>query len=118
MSGFSRRRPNRYNAVIDPSLKTDDRLDLLLNVKWTVKEFDCQLTRELSGLIDREADMMNRGRSKKSMEGLRRRIANQFLMFIESPQFNPDAKRFQKIDTGDDEAALGPEFAPKTATHL
>lgn len=104
-----------YNAVIDNSLNTEDRLDVLLNVKWTVKEFDCQLTRELAGLIDREADMLNRGRTKKSLEGLRRRISNQFLQFIESPQFNPEAARFQKIDVGDQ---VGPEVAPKTAKHL
>lgn len=104
-----------YNAILDNSLNTEDRLDVLLNVKWTVKEFDCQLTRELAGLIDREADMLNRGRTKKSLEGLRRRISNQFLQFIESPQFNPEAARFQKIDMGDH---LGPEFIPKTSTQL
>ena len=104
-----------YNAVIDNSLNSEQRLDVLLNVKWTVKEFDCQLTRELAGLIDREADMLNRGRSKKSLAGLRRRISNQFLQFIESPQFNPEAARFQKIDMG---GQVGPEFAPKTSTQL
>ena len=104
-----------YNAVTDYTHSVDARLDVLLNVKWTVKEFDCQLTRELTGLIDREADMLNRGRSKKSLEGLRRRIANQFLQFIESPQFNPEAARFQKIDVGD---SVGPEFAPKNMYQL
>lgn len=104
-----------YEAITDMTLRTDDRLDVLLNVKWTVKEFDCQLTRELAGLIDREADMLNRGRSKKSLEGLRRRISNQFLQFIESPQFNPEAARFQKIDMGDH---LDPEYQPKNFREL
>ncbi len=104
-----------YNAVIDPSLTTEARVDVLLNVKWTVKEFDCQLTRELAALIDREADMLHRGRGKKSLEGLRRRISNQFLQFIESPQFNPEAARFQKIDVGD---KLDPEFVPKNYRQL
>ena len=44
-------------------------LDVLLHVKWTVKEFDCNLTREMVDLIDREADMLNRGRPEKSFAG-------------------------------------------------
>lgn len=75
----------------------DERLDVLLHVKWTVKEFDCNLSREIVELIDREADMLNRGRNPKAMDGLRRRIANLFLQFIETPEFNPEATRYQII---------------------
>merc|ERR1712028_136689 len=80
-----------------PKLTIDERLDVLLHVKWTVKEFDCNLTREVVDLIDREADLLNRGRKEKLMEGLRRRTANLFLQFIETPEFNPEAMRFQKV---------------------
>lgn len=48
-----------------PLLTVDERLDVLLHVKWTVKEFDCDLTREVVDLIDREADLLNRGRNPK-----------------------------------------------------
>ena len=49
-------------------------LDLVFNIGLTrvcryVKEFDCNLTREIVELIDREADLLNRGRDPKSMEG-------------------------------------------------
>lgn len=50
-----------YNGLKLPYLSIDERLDLLLHTKWTVKEFDCNLTREIVDLIDREADMLNRG---------------------------------------------------------
>ena len=30
-----------------PLLTIDERLDVLLHVKWTVKEFDCNLTRDV-----------------------------------------------------------------------
>jgi len=50
-------------------LTVDERLDILLNTKWTVKEWDCNLTREIVELIDREADMLNRGRPEASLEG-------------------------------------------------
>jgi len=86
-----------YNGLRLPLLTVDERLDVLLHVKWTVKEFDCNLTRELVDLIDREADMLNRGRPEKSFAGLRRRVANLFLQFIETPEFNPEAMRFQKV---------------------
>lgn len=75
----------------------DERLDVLLHVKWTVKEFDCDLTREIVDLIDREADLLNRGRNAKVLEGLRKRISSLFLSFIETPEFNPEAARFQIV---------------------
>merc|ERR1719231_946715 len=53
--------------------------------------------KELMDLYDREADMLNRGRPEKSFAGLRRRVANLFLQFIETPEFNPEAMRFQKV---------------------
>jgi len=68
-----------YNGLRLPFLSTDERLDVLLHTKWTVKEFDCNLTREIVDLIDREADMLNRGRSETSLEGLRLRLSNLFL---------------------------------------
>ena len=58
-----------YNGLRLPFLTIDERLDVLLHTKWTVKEFDCSLTREIVDLIDREADMLNRGRSEGSLEG-------------------------------------------------
>ena len=80
-----------------PMLTVDERLDVLLHVKWTVKEFDCNLTRDVVDLIDREADLLNRGRKEKTLEGLRKRLSNLFLQFIETPEFNPEAARFQKV---------------------
>eukprot|EP00439_Symbiodinium_sp_Y106_P011743 s6526_g1.t2 len=59
-----------YSGLRLPLLTVDERLDVLLHVKWTVKEFDCNLTREMVDLIDREADMLNRGRPEKSFVGM------------------------------------------------
>jgi len=68
-----------YNGLKMANLTLDERLDILLNTKWTVKEFECSLTREIVDLIDREADMLNRGRNEVSLEGLRKRLCNLFL---------------------------------------
>ncbi|CAM6006610.1 unnamed protein product [Sphagnum balticum] len=78
-----------YKGLKMKNISTDERLDILLNTKWTVKEWDCNLTREIVDLIDREANMLDRGRPEKSLEGLRQRLANLFLQFIEYPLFNP-----------------------------
>lgn len=58
-----------YNGLKTTNVPLDERLDILLNTKWTVKEFDYPLTREIVELIDREADMLNRGRTEKSLDG-------------------------------------------------
>lgn len=86
-----------FSGLRLPLLTVDERLDVLLHVKWTVKEFDCNLTREIVDLIDREADMLNRGRPEKSFTGLRKRLSNLFFQFIQTPEFNPEAMRFQKV---------------------
>ncbi len=49
-----------YRGLNLQGLRLEERLDVLLHVKWTVKEFDCALTREIVQLIDREADLLNR----------------------------------------------------------
>lgn len=98
-----------YNGLMLPLLTVDERLDVLLHVKWTVKEFDCNLSRDIVELIDREADMLNRGRSEASLFGLRKRVANLFLQFVETPEFNPEAARFQKVPQ---ELTLRPNVKP------
>ena len=78
-------------------MSTEERLDLLLTTKWTVKEFDCELSRDIEDLVDREADLLHRGRKAKALAGLRKRIATLFLQFIQTPEFNPEAIRFLKV---------------------
>lgn len=83
---------NNYRKTIASKFEgsmIDQRLDVLLQVKWCLKEFDCDLTREAISLIDREADLLSRGRSQTSLGGLRRRLLALFLQFAETPEFNP-----------------------------
>lgn len=48
-------------------------------------------------LIDREADLLNRGRNPRMLEGLRKRISSLFLNFVETPEFNPEAVKYQIV---------------------
>jgi hypothetical protein len=126
-----------YQALNSPLVNTNARLEILLNVKWTVKESIAQAAaastsasghhqpssshsslnvhKEIMDLVDREADLLNRGRyvfplilpshpsltpidrSHKSMESLRKRISTLFLQFIENPIFNPRAAEFINV---------------------
>eukprot|EP00250_Pteridium_aquilinum_P007971 c17566_g1_i4 orf=241-528(+) len=66
-------------------------------IKWTVQEFDCQMTKELIQLIEREADLMYRNRPTETLQGLRQRILDLFLKFIQVPKFNPEAIAYQCV---------------------
>lgn len=83
-----------YKGLCDTSLSLTERKDVLLTVKYAVKEFDCQLTRDILTLIAREEDLLSRNRSPQSLAGLRKRISQLFLDFIYVPQFNPEAAAF------------------------
>jgi len=86
-----------YNSVTLKYLSQDERLDVLLTLKHTVKEYDCNLTRDIIELIDREADLIMRGVSDKNLEGLRQRIATLFLQFCKNPTFNPEIAKHLKV---------------------
>lgn len=87
-----------HTALTSPLVSVNQRLEVLLNVKWTIKAVEpCMLTKTLSDLLDREADLLNRGRPFKSMESLRFRIKNLFLQFIEDPTYNPRAVEFINV---------------------
>lgn len=88
-----------YRGLATDRLPVDERLQILLNVKWTVQEFACPLTHDIVDLCDREADLLNRGRTEKSLEGLRKRTGTLFQQFIETPDFNPESTRFLKVPT-------------------
>ncbi|GIQ84261.1 hypothetical protein KIPB_005717 [Kipferlia bialata] len=91
-----------HMALSTASPSTDTRLDTLLHVKWTVKEFDSALTRDIIALIDREADMLSRDRPAWTFKGMRKRLLALFLQFCECPDYNPSVltQYEQDADTG------------------
>ena len=86
-----------YIIINEFLLLVDDRLDVLLQVKQIIENYDCILTRDMINLIDREADLLNRGRSVKTLTGLRTRLKNLFMQYIEAPEFNPESNKFLKV---------------------
>ncbi|KAL3853468.1 hypothetical protein ACJMK2_017004 [Sinanodonta woodiana] len=86
-----------YNSINMKYLTQDERLDVLLTLKHTVKEHDCKLTQEIIELIDREADLLMRGVKESNLDGLRKRISTLFLQYIKTPTFNPEAAKLLKV---------------------
>jgi hypothetical protein len=98
-------------------LTLDERLDILLTLKHTVKvcrnsgmgfffienkfcffqEHDSRLTQEIIQLIDREADLLMRGIKEENLSGLRQRISTLFFQYIKTPTFNPGVVRYLKV---------------------
>ncbi|XP_040895116.1 IQ and ubiquitin-like domain-containing protein [Toxotes jaculatrix] len=86
-----------YESVSLPAASQEQRLHILMTLKHTVKEHECQLTRDIVDLIDREVDLMTRGVKAASLEGLRRRISTLFLQYIKTPAFNPEVAKLLKV---------------------
>ncbi|XP_028930012.1 IQ and ubiquitin-like domain-containing protein isoform X2 [Ornithorhynchus anatinus] len=86
-----------YSCIVMKNLSQDERLDVLLTLKHTVKEQECKLTQEILELIDREVDLMMRGVKDCNLEGLRKRITTLFLQYIKTPTFNPEVARILKV---------------------
>lgn len=86
-----------YNSLNMKYLTQDERLDVLLTLKHTVKEHDCKLTQEIIELIDREADLLMRGIKEENLMGLRKRISTLYLQYIKTPQFNPAVTKHLKV---------------------
>ncbi|XP_040584455.1 IQ and ubiquitin-like domain-containing protein [Mesocricetus auratus] len=86
-----------YSCIMLKDLSQDERLDILLTLKHTVKEHECKLTQEILELIDREVDLMMRGVKPHNLEGLRKRITTLFFHYIKTPLFNPEVARYLKV---------------------
>ncbi|XP_029288907.1 IQ and ubiquitin-like domain-containing protein isoform X2 [Cottoperca gobio] len=86
-----------YNNISLSTVSQEQRLHFLLTLKHTVKEHECQLTRDVVDLIDREVDLMTRGVKAGSLEGLRKRISTLFLQYIKTPAFNPEVAKLLKV---------------------
>ncbi|KAM6937923.1 IQ motif and ubiquitin-like domain-containing protein [Xenentodon cancila] len=88
-----------YNRIGLSTVCKEGRLQHLMALKHTVMEHDCQLTRDIIDLIDREVDLMARAVRAHNLEGLRKRICTLFLQFIRTPAFNPKVAKLLKEET-------------------
>ncbi|XP_050413811.2 IQ and ubiquitin-like domain-containing protein [Patella vulgata] len=107
-----------YNSINMKYLTQDERLDVLLTLKHTVKEHDCKLTQEIIELIDREADLLMRGVKEDNLDGLRKRISTLFLQYIKTPTFNPEASKLLKVPQDPSTLRKNIYFCPSCNNYL
>ncbi|XP_071807363.1 IQ motif and ubiquitin-like domain-containing protein [Asterias amurensis] len=107
-----------YKSLNMKYLTQDERLDVLLTLKHTVKEHDCKLTQEIIELIDREADLLMRGVKDTNLEGLRKRIATLFLQYVKTPTFNAEAARLLKVPQDPSSLRKNIYFCPSCNSYL
>ncbi|KAK9952449.1 hypothetical protein ABG768_018289 [Culter alburnus] len=86
-----------YSSITQAQFTKDERLDVLLTLKHTVKEHKCKLTQDIVDLIDREMDLLMRGVKKSNLDGLRKRISTLFLQYIKTPAFNPQVSKLLRV---------------------
>ncbi|KAG8012394.1 IQ and ubiquitin-like domain-containing protein [Nibea albiflora] len=86
-----------YNNINLFTVSREARRDALTALKHTVQEHECQLTRDIVDLIDREVDLMTCGVKSANLEGLRKRISTLFLQYIKIPEFNPEVAKLLKV---------------------
>ena len=86
-----------YNSLSLQEITRDERLDVLMTLKQTVCEHDCDLTRDIVQLIDRESNLLIRGSKAYALTGLRKRLINLFLQYVKTPLFNAEAARLIKV---------------------
>ncbi|XP_054029756.1 IQ and ubiquitin-like domain-containing protein [Dryobates pubescens] len=86
-----------YFSISMNGIPKEERIDVLLTLRRTVKEHECKLTQEIVELIDREVDLMSREVKECNLEGLRRRIRTLFLQYAKNPKFNPEVARILKV---------------------
>jgi hypothetical protein len=107
-----------YNSLRMNYLTQDERLDVLLTLKHTVKEHDCKLTQEIIGLIDREADLLMRGIKEENLQGLRKRISTLFFQYIKTPQFNPAVAKHLKVPQDITDATMESSYCSTCERYL
>ncbi|CAL8291807.1 unnamed protein product [Boreogadus saida] len=88
-------------AAQDPAPTPEERLEALVKLRDTVTGYNCQLTRDLVELIDREAELRRREVKPANLEGLKKRISTLFLQFVKTPTFNPAVGRLLKVRVQD-----------------
>ncbi|VDP29908.1 unnamed protein product [Schistosoma margrebowiei] len=88
-----------YESLGLENLTHNERLDILLTLKQTVSPYDIKISKEIMGLVDREAELIMRDIPGKILSGLRQRIRNRFVQFAKSPQVNPEVGKYLTVPT-------------------
>ncbi|KAI5646936.1 IQ and ubiquitin-like domain-containing protein [Phthorimaea operculella] len=77
-----------YYAFIREDMEVNERIELLVDMKFALQEFRHPLAEEIIGLLDRECDLLVRRCNDRELEFLRRRITAAFFQLIKTSELN------------------------------
>lgn len=83
-----------YLSLSRDDLNYQDRIELLISIKYALRTSGTRLADDLSNLLNRECEMLIRGVSSKKLEYLRRRIDHLFIKYFKEPDFNPEVAKY------------------------
>lgn len=89
-----------YQSIQMECITIDERIDILLTLKHALAEDKSKICKELTELIDREAELIIRGVQDEFLVGLRRRIINRFMVYAKTPAVNPEVRKYLNVPTG------------------
>ncbi|XP_063220340.1 IQ and ubiquitin-like domain-containing protein [Bacillus rossius redtenbacheri] len=79
-----------YNSIFQENKSLEERLELLISLKYALKKHDSAMVPELARLIDRECELSVRGLGRQ-LDVLRERIRTLFVAFIKEAYSNTEA---------------------------
>lgn len=77
-----------YNAFLRDDMNVNERMELLVDMKFALQEFRHPLAEEIITLLDRECDLIVRRCNDYQLEFLRRRTAASVLQLIKTSELN------------------------------
>ncbi|XP_072929230.1 IQ motif and ubiquitin-like domain-containing protein [Epargyreus clarus] len=82
-----------YNSFLREDMEVNERIELLVDMKFALQEFRHALAEEIITLLDRECDLLVRRSNDYQLEFLRRRIAACVFQLIKTSELNSDVTK-------------------------
>ncbi|XP_022113571.2 IQ and ubiquitin-like domain-containing protein [Pieris rapae] len=86
-----------YNSFLRDDMETNERIEILVDMKFALQEFRHPLAEEIISLLDRECDLLVRRCDQHQLEYLRRRITASLLQLIKTSELNSGVTKCKDI---------------------
>ncbi|XP_038220643.1 IQ and ubiquitin-like domain-containing protein [Zerene cesonia] len=92
-----------YNSFLRDDMQTNERIEILVDMKFALQDFRHHLAEEIITLLDRECDLLVRRCDNHQLEFLRRRITASLFQLIKTSELNSgvtkcnDIREFREI---------------------
>ncbi|PSN34770.1 IQ and ubiquitin-like domain-containing protein, partial [Blattella germanica] len=87
-----------YYIMCQNDISVEERIELLVSLKYALKSYNPMMTNELISLFEREVNCLVRGVKAKDLILLRLRTQKLFIELMKDPEFNPEAAKHTVFD--------------------